>query len=266
MLRSYSITRTRAPADTRDASHPAPIWRARRGARRSDGGLLVSKTARPPMEGRARLDRAPCARVSGCNDPPMTSGSIAGATPIPVSTSPGTRVESFRSPVRRSHWPSGGTGQVPGGEKGSPPRRIAARFPVSLRPGSSGRNSACSRSRSSSTASIRKRLVSSKVSRGMQYGQRKSQQSTTGMRRSRNGRLSLSISMPGAREGTTGWSLWLTRHRRRKQKCLFARSIADARRISPGLGRSTPNSSKRRPTASQLCRQRAGPVARSPRS
>ena len=43
VLRNYSITPTRAPADIRDASHPAPIWRAPRGARRSDGGLVVSR-------------------------------------------------------------------------------------------------------------------------------------------------------------------------------------------------------------------------------
>ena len=92
VLRNYPITPTRAPADIRDANRPAPIWRARRGARRFDGGLVVSQTARPPMEGPARLDRAPCAGVRGCNDPPMPSGSIAGATPTAVSTSPGTRV------------------------------------------------------------------------------------------------------------------------------------------------------------------------------
>ena len=43
VLRNYSITPTRAPADIRDASHPAPIWRASRGARPSDGGLVVSQ-------------------------------------------------------------------------------------------------------------------------------------------------------------------------------------------------------------------------------
>src|SRR5688572_22672441 len=105
--RNYSITPTRVPADIRDASHPAPIWRAPRGARRSDGGFVVLQTTRPPVVGPARPDRAPCAGVRGCNDPPMPSGSIAGATPIAVSTSPGTRAESYRSLVRRSHWPSG---------------------------------------------------------------------------------------------------------------------------------------------------------------
>lgn len=48
MLGNYPITPTRAPADTRDASHPARIWRAPRGARRSDGGMAVSRT--PPGE------------------------------------------------------------------------------------------------------------------------------------------------------------------------------------------------------------------------
>ena len=33
VLRNYPITQTRAPAHIRDANHPAPIWRARRGAR-----------------------------------------------------------------------------------------------------------------------------------------------------------------------------------------------------------------------------------------
>jgi len=46
VLRNYSITPTRAPADIRDASQPAPIRRAPRGARRSDGGLVVSRTGR----------------------------------------------------------------------------------------------------------------------------------------------------------------------------------------------------------------------------
>jgi len=46
VLRNYSITPTRAPADIRDASHPAPIWRAPRGARRSDGALVVLQMAR----------------------------------------------------------------------------------------------------------------------------------------------------------------------------------------------------------------------------
>ena len=35
VLRNYSITPTRALADIRDASHPAPIWRAPRGAKRT---------------------------------------------------------------------------------------------------------------------------------------------------------------------------------------------------------------------------------------
>ena len=55
VLRNYPITSTRAPADIRDASHPAPIRRAPRGARRFDGGLAVSQTARRPLEGPARL-------------------------------------------------------------------------------------------------------------------------------------------------------------------------------------------------------------------
>ena len=46
VLRNYSITPTRAPADVRDASRPAPIRRAPRGARRSDGALVVSRRAR----------------------------------------------------------------------------------------------------------------------------------------------------------------------------------------------------------------------------
>jgi len=58
--RNCPITPTRAPADIRDANRPAPIWRARRGARRSDGGLVVSQAGRAPMEGPVRLDRAPC--------------------------------------------------------------------------------------------------------------------------------------------------------------------------------------------------------------
>ena len=59
VLRNYSITPTRVPADIRDASHPAPIWRAPRGARRSDGGSVLSQTARPPTEGpaHARTER-----------------------------------------------------------------------------------------------------------------------------------------------------------------------------------------------------------------
>jgi len=46
--RNYSITPTRAPEDIRDASHPAPIWRAPRGALRFDGGLVVPRPARLP--------------------------------------------------------------------------------------------------------------------------------------------------------------------------------------------------------------------------
>ena len=52
VLRNYSITPTRAPADVRDASHPAPIRRAPRGARRSDDGLVAARTARRVRPGR----------------------------------------------------------------------------------------------------------------------------------------------------------------------------------------------------------------------
>ena len=48
VLRNYSITPTRAPADVRDAIHPAPIRCAPRGARQCDGGSVVSRT--PPGE------------------------------------------------------------------------------------------------------------------------------------------------------------------------------------------------------------------------
>jgi hypothetical protein len=40
------------------------------------------------MEDPVRLDRAPCAGARGCDDAPITSGSIAGAAPMAVSTSP----------------------------------------------------------------------------------------------------------------------------------------------------------------------------------
>jgi len=45
-LRNHSITPTRALSDVRDASQPATTRRAPRGARRSDGGFVVARTAR----------------------------------------------------------------------------------------------------------------------------------------------------------------------------------------------------------------------------
>jgi hypothetical protein len=50
VLRNYAITR--APADVRDASHPAPIRRAPRGFRRFDGGSVASRRAHRGRPGR----------------------------------------------------------------------------------------------------------------------------------------------------------------------------------------------------------------------
>ena len=52
VLRNCPITLTRAPTDIRGASRPAPIWRVPRGDRRSDGGLVVSRTAQRGWPGR----------------------------------------------------------------------------------------------------------------------------------------------------------------------------------------------------------------------
>ena len=57
VLRNHSITPTRPPADIRDASRPARIQHAPRGARRFDGGLVVSKTARRGRPGRQVTQR-----------------------------------------------------------------------------------------------------------------------------------------------------------------------------------------------------------------
>ena len=56
MLRNYPITRRRARAGVLDAGHPAPIGRQPRGARRFDGGRVVSWTARRGRPGRQLTD------------------------------------------------------------------------------------------------------------------------------------------------------------------------------------------------------------------
>jgi hypothetical protein len=113
VLRHYSITPTRAPADIRDSNRPAPIWRAFRRAHRSDVGSLVSQTARPPMVWPACLDRAPCAGVRGCHDPSIATGSIAGATPIAASTSPSTLLLDGSPRSERQHNEAGQIGKWP---------------------------------------------------------------------------------------------------------------------------------------------------------
>jgi hypothetical protein len=67
------------------------------------------------MAGPVRPGRAPYAGVRGCNGLPTTLGSFVGGTPITESTNPNTRVESFRSPVRRSHSQEQSTTRDPTG-------------------------------------------------------------------------------------------------------------------------------------------------------
>jgi len=99
VLRISSITTTRAPERIRDASHPPPIGRAHRGARRSDGASVVSQTTRPPMEGPVlrNYPTTPTRASSGSSDVQIPG------LPAPLGLDAPTRFPIVRRSRRKSH-------------------------------------------------------------------------------------------------------------------------------------------------------------------
>jgi len=102
---------TRPPASararTRDANRPALTWRARAHPPTFDAGLLTSGCGQIAAEGLEHLDPRRCEVCRCCSDFSTFEESIADAPRKAESSSPGTRVESFRGDVRRSRSPSG---------------------------------------------------------------------------------------------------------------------------------------------------------------
>src|ERR1700680_3441100 len=107
VVRKNTISPKRPRANTRDASRPAPSGRVRLLVRPNDAEIAHWRAAPPLQVDQEHPDPTPCAGAPHCNGSPTLSAAIASAIPIMESTSPGTRVGSFRSPVRRLHLPSG---------------------------------------------------------------------------------------------------------------------------------------------------------------
>jgi hypothetical protein len=93
-------------ANTRNASLPAPISRARAHPPAIDVGIRTSGPRPVPAADPGRQAPANCEDVPGCNGVPKPSESCADVPQSPGSSNPGIRAESFRSPVHKWRSPS----------------------------------------------------------------------------------------------------------------------------------------------------------------
>jgi len=129
--RFFRQTVTRTPAglraNTRDASLPTPIWQPQAHPPPIAVGIRISRAS--PIPSVDPVHRAPacCEDVRGCSGLPRLSESSVDVSRTSGSSNPSTPAGSYRSPVRKSHLPSG-----------SPPVIATRRQPVRRlkRPGS----------------------------------------------------------------------------------------------------------------------------------
>jgi hypothetical protein len=104
VVRKNTIRPKRSRANTHDASRPAPSERVRLLVCPNDAGIARWRAVPPLQADREHPGPTPCAGAPRGNGSPTLSESIASAILITESTNPCTRVGSFQSPVRKSHW------------------------------------------------------------------------------------------------------------------------------------------------------------------